>query len=247
MVAVILVEPFEPLNVAAAARAMASFDAGPLVLVSPVFDMTALEPQVARGGTPLLDGLVLVSTLEEARERFDVLVATTGKESGPSHLRSYLTPFELAERGPWNDRCAFVFGRESDGLRNHELELCDLVVSIETSEAQRALNLSHAVAVVLAIAHGARDPVQRRHEPASRRAREALIDRALVVYERAAQPLGEYTADRAETQRAVWRHVLGKANATEQEVRTLFGFVDAAERALGKDAERSVNDGREDP
>lgn len=233
MVAVILVEPFVPDNVAAAARAMASFDAGPLVLVAPVFDPGALDPAIARAGTPLLDRHVRLATLEEARERFDLLVATTGKESGPSHLRSYLTPFELAERGPYGDRCAFVFGRERDGLRNEELELCDLVVSIETSAQQRALNLSHAVAVMLAIAGRAMSPAQRRHAPADRRTREALIDTVIEAYASATQLIGEASDERIATQRAVWRHLIGKANASEQEARTLFGYADAMIRALG--------------
>ena len=46
-------------------------------------------------------------------------------------------------------KLGIVFGREDDGLSNKELELCDLFVSIPTSEKYPIMNPSHAVSVIL--------------------------------------------------------------------------------------------------
>ena len=41
-----------------------------------------------------------------------------------------------------------VFGREGTGLNNHELSLCDAIVTIPASKAYQTLNLSHAAAII---------------------------------------------------------------------------------------------------
>lgn len=230
MVAVILVEPYDPVNVSATARAMASFSAGPLIVVNPVFDIAYLDARISRGGTRIIDELEIVSSLAELKDRFDLLIATTGKPSAGTHLRTYLTPFELRERSL--DRAAFVFGRESDGLRNEELELCDLIVSIETSEEQRALNLSHAVAVMLAITSRIDAPVQHRHPSSSRAEREALIERVEALYTQTTTALGTYREERLITQIRVWKRILARTDLSEQELRTLFGFITACEETI---------------
>ena len=43
---------------------------------------------------------------------------------------------------------SLVFGRESDGLTDEELALCNVAVRIPTSESFPSLNLSHAVQVI---------------------------------------------------------------------------------------------------
>ena len=43
----------------------------------------------------------------------------------------------------------FLVGRESTGLNNTELSICDIVVSIDTGTAYRTLNISHALAILL--------------------------------------------------------------------------------------------------
>lgn len=230
MVAIVLVEPFDPVNVSAAARAMASFGAGPLILIDPVFDTDLLDPAIARGGTPILEAHETVHDLKQLKDRFDLLIGTSGKPSNGTHERTYLTSFELRERAIEN--AAIVFGRESDGLRLEELEACDLIVSIETLETQRALNLSHAVAVILAIMTRIDEPVQRRHPASRREDRDALIEAVARLYERVAHATGTQRFEGLETQQRVWKRVLARTDASEQEIRTLFGLITLFERSL---------------
>lgn len=245
MPAVVLVEPFDPVNVAAIARVMASFRAGPLIIARPIFRPEHLDPAIARGGTPLLDALETVEDLSELRTRYDTLIATSGKPSSGSHTRSYLTPFELRERGI-DDRCALVFGSESDGLRVSDIEACDLLVSIETDEAQRALNLSHAVAVILAITSRIDAPVQNRHPESTREARDALIASVEHLYTRVAHENDSYRNERLETHRTVWKRILARSDASRQEISTIFGLITQYEQALTRRGSATTNE-RSDP
>ena len=229
MPAVVLVEPFDPVNVAAIARVMASFRAGPLIIVRPIFDLVHLDPAIARGGVGILDSIETAPNLTSLAHRY-TLIATSGKPSSGSHTRTYLTPFELRERGV--DGCAIVFGPESDGLRVADLNACDLVVSIETAAEQRALNLSHAVAVVLAITSRIDEPVQKRHPPSDRASKDALIDTVERIYRITATRNNTYRDERLETQRRVWKRVLARSDASKQEIRTIMGFVAQCETAL---------------
>jgi len=231
MPAVVLVEPFDPVNVAAICRVMASFEAGPLIIVRPVFDPVHIDPVIARGGVSILDTIETAQSLEELKERFTTLIATSGKPSSGSHTRSYLTPFELRERGV-DKSTAFVFGSESDGLRVSDLNTCDLIVSIETVAHQRALNLSHAVAVMLAITSRIDEPVQRRHPSSDRASKDALIRTMENVYQSTAQVRNTYRDERLETQRRVWKRVIARSDATRQEIRTIMGFLKQCESSL---------------
>jgi TrmH family RNA methyltransferase len=49
----------------------------------------------------------------------------------------------------FDSKTAIVFGRESNGLSNEELSMCDSIITIPASTEYPVLNLSHAVAVVL--------------------------------------------------------------------------------------------------
>ena len=89
--------------------------------------------------------------LNDAIGDIDFVVGTSGAVSGDRNLKRVpITPRELAEKHKTLDgKLGIVFGREDDGLSNKELELCDLFVSIPTSEEYPIMNLSHAVSVIL--------------------------------------------------------------------------------------------------
>ena len=55
---------------------------------------------------------------------------------------------QLAYDAEGKDLC-IVLGRESSGLNNQELELCDLVVTIDTKTRYRTMNVAHALAILL--------------------------------------------------------------------------------------------------
>ena len=72
---------------------------------------------------------------------------------------------------------SIVFGRDTTGLTNEELALCDLVTTVETGTNYRTLNVSHSVAILLYLASRARAGRGRadgRRSRASRERREAF-------------------------------------------------------------------------
>lgn len=148
-VRVVLVEPQDPVNIAAVVRAMKNMGARELRLVRPVeYDITRIE-LVAHDTRDIAEGIRHFDTLDEAiadcvsvaaftaRRRAAKRRVTTPREMAPELLRS-------AQRGP----VAIVFGREDKGLSNAALDRAQVVVTIPTTE-HASLNLAQAVLIAL--------------------------------------------------------------------------------------------------
>ena len=89
-------------------------------------------------------------TLAEASSDLEWVVGTCGLERDKK--LPLLRPAEVtgAAAGRRVHRLGLIFGNEADGLSNQELAACDAYVRIPASDRQPSLNLSHAVAVLLA-------------------------------------------------------------------------------------------------
>lgn len=79
---------------------------------------------------------------QESALSIQVIFATPGLAAGLDKLDDSINRDE--------DHAALVFGREESGLTAEEVSACTHCCSIPTGELQPSLNLSHAVAVVLA-------------------------------------------------------------------------------------------------
>lgn len=148
---VVLVSPRNPLNIGAAARAMANFGFAHLAVVSP-YAPHWREARSAVGAPLILENAVECATLAEAVADC-TLVAGTGtlthrKPEQPVVSLPALGPVlgsEIARGG----RAALVFGPEKRGLTRDDLSRCHLLVEIPTSPQQPSMNLGQAVAVCL--------------------------------------------------------------------------------------------------
>jgi TrmH family RNA methyltransferase len=148
---VVLVSPRNPLNIGAAARAMANFGFTRLAVVSP-YAPHWREARSAVGAPDLLQNASECATLAEAVADC-TLVAGTGtlthrKPEQPAILLPALGPAihsEIARGG----RAALVFGPEKRGLTRQDLSRCHLLVQIPTAPEQPSTNLGQAVAVCL--------------------------------------------------------------------------------------------------
>ncbi len=148
---VVLVSPRNPLNIGAAARAMANFGFARLAVVAP-YAPHWREARSAVGAPELLQNAQESTTLAEALADC-TLVAGTGtltyrKPEQPVVSLPDLAPLvrhEL-ERG---GRVALVFGPEKHGLTREDLSYCHLLVEIPTDARQPSMNLGQAVAVCL--------------------------------------------------------------------------------------------------
>jgi TrmH family RNA methyltransferase len=98
----------------------------------------------------ILDNAEVFSTLEEALEDIEAAwAATARKGSNLSVTRAVIPLEELPDPKSLPATVAIVFGRESVGLMNDELSLCDIAFAIPTSADYNSMNLSHAIAVTL--------------------------------------------------------------------------------------------------
>ena len=158
-VSVTLVEPKGPVNVGHVARLVQNFGVERLYLVKPQVDLSVASVYASHASEALDDAVV--TAFEKVRKENELLVATTAiRASRRSNIiRRTVSPDRLHGILSSAKTSSIVFGRDSTGLTNREIEQCDVTTTIETSPAYRSLNLGHAVAIVLYLAsRGPRRP-----------------------------------------------------------------------------------------
>lgn len=148
---VVLVSPRNPLNIGAAARAMANFGFAWLAVVAP-FAPHWREARSAVGAPELLQGAAESATLAEAVAACTLVIGTGTLTYRKPEQRVVSLPDlaplvrqELARGGS----IALVFGPEKHGLTREDLSYCHLLVEIPTDTRQPSMNLGQAVAVCL--------------------------------------------------------------------------------------------------
>jgi TrmH family RNA methyltransferase len=148
---VVLVSPRNPLNIGAAARAMANFGLSRLTVIAP-FEAHWREARSAIGAPDVLRSAHQCPSLAEAIAACTLVIGTgtltRRKAEQPVVQLPELAPLVRAEleRGR---RVAIVFGPEKHGLTRDALSRCHLLVEIPTDVRQPSMNLGQAVAVCL--------------------------------------------------------------------------------------------------
>ena len=152
VIAVAFIEPHYEINLGYVARIMKNFGFEQMYITNPRFN----KEEAARFSTHGKDILASakIVTLKKLRKTFDVLVGTTALSaySRLNVLRDSISAVQLSEiikeTESEKDFC-LVIGRETSGLNNRELEICDLVVVIDTKSEYKTMNISHALAILL--------------------------------------------------------------------------------------------------
>ncbi len=146
---IVLIGTTHPGNIGAVARAMKNMCLSRLYLVQPKQYPCAEATARASGAHDLLAEAQVCEDLDQALEGCRLVVGASAR------LRSVewpqLEPREsagklLAEAA--EGEVALIFGRESSGLSNEELDRCHYLVHIPANEAYSSLNLSQAVQVI---------------------------------------------------------------------------------------------------
>ncbi len=148
-VRIVLVHTTHPGNIGAVARAMKNMALSSLWLVAPRHFPHADATARASGADDLLERVRVCATLDEALAdcRFVVGASARGRQVEwlgvePRECAAQLV--REAATGP----VALVFGRESSGLTNEELDRCDRLVRIPSNPAYSSLNVAMAVQVL---------------------------------------------------------------------------------------------------
>ena len=146
---IVLVEPSHPGNIGAAARAAKTMGIENLILVNPKSFPDNQATVRATGAVDVLERAQIFSDLKEAISDCTFVVGTSSRVRGLPCPQ--ITPRELGARvlqEVQHGDVAIVFGRESSGLSNHEMDLCQFASTIPTDWEFGSLNLAAAVQVI---------------------------------------------------------------------------------------------------
>ncbi len=147
---VVMVATRNPVNLGAAARAMANFGFSRLRVVNP-YEVAFREARSAVGAAPLLRAAEEYATLAEAVADSRLIVGTTsvGHRELQHSVRRLEYGARLIRKGLAQGRVALLFGSEKFGLSNEDLSHCQWLMRIPTVSQNLSMNLGQAVALCL--------------------------------------------------------------------------------------------------
>jgi len=243
---VVLVRPRNPLNIGAAARALANFGLLEMAVVAP-FEPTWQEARTsAVGGEKVIAAARSVPTLEAAIGDANLVIGTT-TGSGRILGRELLPLPDLAmwlRRRRARGTAALLFGSEKTGLSNEDLSHCHALLRIPTTADCPSMNLGQAVAVcayelartgVVSVEPPHTEPV--RTEPANYKTLGHL-------FERAAHILDESAYFKPKSRAAMLiklRRLLVDLELTSSDARILGGVLTQVEWKLSFDKRQRTN------
>ncbi len=237
----VLIEPREPGNIGASARAIKNMGFKNLCLVSPPAADNGEGRWFARNAHDVLDSATVYGSVPAAIKDKAIVVGTTRRKGKRRGLALQADEgagklYGLAQK----NKVAVLFGREARGLFNEEAEECGFMLTIPASKSQPSLNLSHAVLIIayelskaeyLANGFTAEDPAYMlpplRHIPSPVLAQH---DRMRDLYERITRVLAllDYypRGDRNLEKKILLslKHFIGRAGLTEKELKMLYGL-----------------------
>ncbi len=149
---VVLVEPSHPGNIGGAARALKTMGMGQLVVVNPGRFPDPQAEWRAAGAQDVLDATRVCASLAEAIADCHWVVGTSTRSRRipwPVGSAQQIAAEVLAQANARDDaQIAILFGRETSGLSNDELQQCHAHLRIPASAQYPSLNLAMAVQVV---------------------------------------------------------------------------------------------------
>jgi TrmH family RNA methyltransferase len=223
--AVVLVRPHFASNLGSVARAAKNFGVFDVRLVEPAVAPDEESLRLSSGADDLLAAFTRHGTLAEAVADFDAVVATSslrGREE-QRFLDLFELPGFLGELGP-AARVAFVFGPERSGLTEDERSRASACLRLPTDPTFPTMNISHAVAAVLAVASFRIEQSEAlRSLGEGGWAPAADVEGAIAHWDRALDAIGFYdTGHRARSLRD-WRRLVAARPLTRREVAILRG------------------------
>ena len=214
MNSIILVESNNSGNVGAIARSMANFGFKKLILVNPKCNHLS---QTARNRAKWAQDVLQKAKVVKQIPKMDTLVATTAQIGSDFNIpRVPITPKKLKTVIKGNT--GLIFGRESSGLTNEEINQADFVVSIPADKKYPVMNLSHAVTILL---YELSDADHTQHITQASKAEKNQIMKML---NSKLEQMDFKTKEKKQTQIKVWKRILGKSFLTKREAYTLMGF-----------------------
>jgi TrmH family RNA methyltransferase len=145
----ILVEPGEPGNIGASARALKNMGFRKLELVNPPPFLTDEARSMACGAGDILEQASVFPDFSLATAGKQLIIGTTRRRGSKRGL--FLPLGEAARRivgAARKNGVGILFGREQNGLYNYEIEECGFLVTIPSDPCFASLNLAQSVMLV---------------------------------------------------------------------------------------------------
>jgi tRNA/rRNA methyltransferase len=228
---IVLIRPRNPLNIGAAARAMANFGFEDLVLVQP-YTRAFQEARSARAGVSVLQQARCFATLHEAIADCTYVIGTTaGTLRTPAiELEDWIT----VAAGMPTDGTAILFGSEKTGLSVDDISYCRRLARIPTVPDKPSMNLGQAVAVctyelIRNRYHAAATSLSRGRDPASVIDRERIVTLFVPILEQ----IGVFLPAHRSGQTRRLRTMLTRWQLTAADARLLLGLARELSRVLG--------------
>jgi len=146
---IVLIGTTHPGNIGAVARAMKNMCLEHLYLVRPRHYPSAEATDRASGAHDVLNQARVCESLDEALKGCRMVAGASARIRSVKWTQ--VTPRQCAEtmlQEAAQGEVALIFGRESSGLSNAELDRCHLLVNVPANEEYSSLNLSQAVQVL---------------------------------------------------------------------------------------------------
>ena len=147
---IVLVNTTHPGNIGAAARAMKTMGLEQLALVSPQRFPSAECTARAAGADDILARARIFSSPEEAVADCELVFGTSARTRSIAwpEVTPETAARQIADHSGSGVGAAVLFGRESSGLSNEELELCHAMVRIPANAGFASLNIASAVQII---------------------------------------------------------------------------------------------------
>ncbi|MBW2976815.1 TrmJ/YjtD family RNA methyltransferase [Candidatus Woesearchaeota archaeon] len=231
MIEVILTEPRKQENLGSVARIMKNFSFDRLVLIRPKCKFGKTAFKVAKHGKDIFKKVKIRDF--SYLKKLDYLIGTTSKLGADYNLpRNALSAeqaaLKLSKVNYKKLRVGILIGREGTGLKNEEISLCDILVTIPASRGYPTMNVSHACSIILyEIFKKISNEKSNSHiNFATKKEKEIILGFIKKVLDK----IDFSTKEKKDTQKKVWRRVIGKAMLTKREAFALMGFF----RKLGR-------------
>ncbi len=245
---VVLVAPSGELNIGSTARAMANFGVSRLRLVAPLTDhLQDGARKMAVKATPILETAEVFADLATALADCHFALGTTRRFG--KYRENLLHPDEAAAcvlpllpEGP----VALVFGREDCGLMTEELDLCQRLITIPTSDRLPSMNLAQSVAVCLYEVSRARGAQTADPAPSRRLATVDELEHLFTHMKETFASIDYLDPQNPEHILRAFRRFLGRASLDPREARILRGMLSQIDWVNGERL-RLSKEGGNDP
>jgi tRNA/rRNA methyltransferase len=152
---IILVEPKYQINLGSIARVSSNFGIKKLYVVKPRAKIAGKQAiMFSKHASSLLKNAKIYDNIDDAVKDCDILIGTTGlwRKSKANFYNVNLADLlveKLKKSAKKDTVVGLLIGRDDIGLTKSEIEICDFIAYIGTSEDYPVMSISHATAILL--------------------------------------------------------------------------------------------------